>query len=167
MNDDELMHYGKIGMKWGKRKASSASSSKTTSTSTAKSDGKPRLSDAELQSRINRISMEQKYAKLTEKQTSPGKKMAMDILSTAFKSTAQAYVTKMMGNALNNLTTPKTGPTPTPNPFRTPSSTANTSTAEPRSSTSRVFTGPINTGSPRPSYSRDSSYVYPNFRLLN
>jgi len=138
MSNDELMHYGKMGMKWGKRNAARNSASKKSSnktTSTAKSEGKSRISDADLKSRINRIEMEQKYAKLTAKAVSPGKKMAMEILQTAFKQTAQAYVTKMMGSAMNNMSTPKAPPTATPNPSSTPRSnpSVNTSASEPRS----------------------------------
>ena len=156
MSNDELMHYGKMGMKWGKRNAARNSASKKSShktTNTDKPEGKSRISDADLKSRINRIEMEQKYSKLTAKQTSPGKKMAMDILSTAFKSTAQAYVTKMMGNALNNMTTAKASSSAgsSSNPSSTPKPNVNASTAEPHKS----------------SYSRESKYVYPDFKLLN
>ena len=159
MNNDELMHYGKMGMKWGKRNAARNAPSKKPAvkkTTTETHESKSRISDADLKSRINRIEMEQKYAKLTAKQTSPGKKMVMDILSTAFKQTAQAYVTKTMGSVLNNMTAPKAPPTPTPNPSSTPSSTVNASTAEPRSSSRQSS-----------SYSRESRYVYPEYRLLN
>lgn len=83
--------------------------------SLSKPEDHSRISDADLKSRINRIEMEQKYAKLTEKQTSPGKKMVTDILTTAFKTTAQSYVTKMMGAALTNITTKTPTPTPTNN----------------------------------------------------
>jgi len=177
MNDDELAHYGKIGMKWGRRSASKGSSTKSSSaknliaklgtkklkadnaklkvankklkvanksldpktTSTDKPEGKSRISDADLKSRINRLQMEKTYATLTAKQTSPGKKMVVDILSTAFKTTAQAYATKMMGKGLENFMTSKG--TPIPNPVAAATSSAHTPNA--------------------------SNFVYPNFRTLN
>lgn len=199
MNDDELIHYGKVGMKWGKTtRKSSRSSSKISSAKKLiaklgnkklkkdnkklkednkklktvnqklklqpktkpidNQEGHSRISDAELKSRINRIEMEQKYAKLTAKPTNQAKKMVAEILQNAFKTTAQAYVTKMMGNSLAKLTADKLNPTsdsqpgPTPNPFRSPNSSSSNTTSESSNPSDR---------------SPNSNYVYPNFRLLN
>ena len=146
INNIDLEHSGVLGMKWGRKKAQSIRVSTPTNqhVSTAgkkiSKKGKPepykrppdmapkRLTDAQLKSRINRIEMEKKYATLTAKQVSPAKKMVMDILSTAIKTTATAYVTKMMGKGMDNFmnqaprqpNAPR--PTPPPPPPSTPAS---------------------------------------------
>jgi hypothetical protein len=136
MNNDNLEHTGVMGMRWGRGKGSGSKSSasgkqhvaisgkKLAKNGTAKpqpykrpKDMAPkRLTDAQLKSRINRIEMEKKYATLTAKQVSPAKKMIMDILSTAIKTTATTYVTKMMGKGMDNFMAPKAPSTPTPAP---------------------------------------------------
>lgn len=218
MNDDELMHYGKVGMKWGKRHASSGSSSahssakklieklgakklkasneklkaqnkklkeankeatKKASDNTNKDphdvSTKGRMSDNEMKSRINRLEMEKKYASLTQKQSSQAKKMVVDILSTAFKTTAQGYVTKMMGETLSKITADKVAAAAaaasTPK-APTPKATTTASTAEPHSNSNSSFTGRVypNAASANRSSSSNTynnNYVYPNNRLLN
>jgi len=221
MNDDELMHYGKMGMKWGKRHASSRSSSAMASTKklieklgtkklkstneklkaqnkklkeankkaseNAKKDPayittKTRMSDNEMKSRINRLQMEKTYASLTQKQSSQAKKMIVDILSTAFKTTAQGYVTKMMGETLAKITADKVAAataaasTPkapkVPKAPKAPKASTTASTAEPHSNTSNAFTGRVypnasSAGRTSSSNNYNNNYVYPNNRLLN
>lgn len=144
--NNNLEHSGVIGMKWHNRKASSIKTSTPSNqhVSTAgkkmTKKGKPqpyvrppnmapkRLTDAQLKSRINRIEMEKKYALLTAKQVSPAKKMITDILSTAIKTTATTYVTKMMGKGMDNFmnqaprqtNAPRPNTPPTPPPPSTP-----------------------------------------------
>lgn len=60
-----LRHYGVLGMKWGKRKANTPSSSSSKKTS-AKSGNKRRMSNKELSAKLRRIKMEQEYERLTE-----------------------------------------------------------------------------------------------------
>ena len=55
--DEYLMHYGVLGMKWGKRKAKSSNSSE-------QAPKKRRMSNKELQARIKRLKMEKEYAQL-------------------------------------------------------------------------------------------------------
>lgn len=143
MDNNELAHVGVLGMKWGRRKASRATSSTSSKQHIAtvgkklvkNGPAKPekyvrpanlppkRLTDAQLRSRINRIEMEKKYSLLTAKQVSPAKKMISDILTAAVKKTATDYVTAQMGKGLAALTVDKTNttPTPTPTPNPTPS----------------------------------------------
>lgn len=140
--NNELMHYGKLGMTWGRKKTQSikvstpANQHVSTAGKKITKKGKPepykrppnmapkRLTDAQLKSRINRIEMEKKYATLTAKQVSPAKKMIMDILSTAIKTTATAYVTKMMGKGMDNfMSQPSPRQTQTPRPTPPPPST--------------------------------------------
>ena len=55
--DEYLMHYGVMGMKWGKRKAKASNSSE-------QAPKKRRMSNKELQARIKRLKMEKEYAQL-------------------------------------------------------------------------------------------------------
>ena len=109
---ESLYHYGVKGMRWGRRKApdTTGTSSQTTNVGTkdnpvkVKKDAKtpsakgiqaPKartLSDAELRARINRIEMEQKYAKLTKVDYGPAMKFIGDILGSVIKDAATAGV---------------------------------------------------------------------------
>ena len=109
---ESLYHYGVKGMRWGRRKApdTAGTSSQTTNvgtkgnpvhvkkdakTSSAKGIQAPKartLSDAELRARINRIEMEQKYAKLTKVDYGPAMKFIGDILGSVIKDAATAGV---------------------------------------------------------------------------
>ena len=55
--DEYLMHYGVLGMKWGKRKARASNSSE-------QAPKKRHMSNKELQARIKRLKMEKEYAQL-------------------------------------------------------------------------------------------------------
>jgi hypothetical protein len=132
----DLEHSGVLGMKWGHKKGAGWSNNsagkqhvaivgkKLLKNGTAKPQPRPytrpkdmppkRLTDAQLKSRINRIEMEKKYASLTKQETSREKKMIMDVLSTAIKTTATAYVTKMMGKGMDQFMMPKNTSTPSP-----------------------------------------------------
>lgn len=68
---NELYHYGILGMKWGVRRYQNKDGSLTQA-------GKRRynvsdMSDQELQSRINRVRMEQEYDRLTRVEKKPSK----------------------------------------------------------------------------------------------
>lgn len=68
--DEYLMHYGVLGMKWGKRKARDSKTSE-------QAPKKRRMSNKELQARIKRLKMEKEYAQLT---ASPPKTSRVDKL---------------------------------------------------------------------------------------
>lgn len=68
--DEYLMHYGVLGMKWGKRKASASKSSE-------QAPKKRRMSNKELQARIKRLKLEKEFAQLT---ASPPKTSRVDKL---------------------------------------------------------------------------------------
>ncbi len=78
--DDQLMHYGVKGMRWGKRR------SKKQLAKSRKKKVKS-MTDDELKSRIARLELENKYMKLNNsaasQYSSKGKELAGKILSTA------------------------------------------------------------------------------------
>lgn len=87
MNDQELMHYGVLGMKWGVRKDRRSSSSKSKKKSTRISDDykeysnlKKRdvrsLSNNELRKLNDRMNLEQNYRRLNPSTISKGLKIA-------------------------------------------------------------------------------------------
>ena len=56
--DEYLMHYGVLGMKWGKRKARASKTNE-------QAPKKRRMSNKELQARIKRLKLEKEFAQLT------------------------------------------------------------------------------------------------------
>lgn len=93
MTNNELIHYGILGMKWGVRRTEaqlarargkkSKSSSEDVSEDYKKahsSKSVKSMSDAELRTRLNRLQMEQQYSKLNPDKVSRGKGVANKIL---------------------------------------------------------------------------------------
>lgn len=93
MTNNELIHYGILGMKWGVRRTEaqlarardkkSKSSSEDVSEDYKKahsSKSVKSMSDAELRTRLNRLHMEQQYSKLNPDKVSRGKEVANKIL---------------------------------------------------------------------------------------
>lgn len=78
--DDDLKHYGVPGMKWGIRKRSAAEEKERAERFTAKKKRRV-ISDKELNDRIERLQKEAKLKELVEKDLSPGRKMARQIMS--------------------------------------------------------------------------------------
>lgn len=62
LNEDELMHHGVKGMKWGRRKSKQTTGSKKSS----KNDVR-RMSNKELNARIKRLELEKRYADAVSK----------------------------------------------------------------------------------------------------
>lgn len=99
--NDELMHYGVLGMKWGVRR-DRRGASKTGKRRAAKKltpDQKERqvrkaalkkrrtMSDADLKKRIERMKLEKEFKNLTREDVSPGKKYVGEIMASAGKKT--------------------------------------------------------------------------------
>ena len=89
--DEYLIHYGVLGMKWGKRKARVSKSSE-------QAPKKRRMSNKELQARIKRLKLEKEFAQLT---ASPPKTSRVDKLvkgagTIAALSTSAAVIYKNM-----------------------------------------------------------------------
>ena len=91
MKPDELMHYGRKGMKWGQNiftsgkksgskkrgdsddDAGTPTKAKTKSSSESKKKSVKEMSDTELSDAIRRLEMERRYRELTPQQVSKGK----------------------------------------------------------------------------------------------
>lgn len=106
MDNNELYHYGVLGMKWGVRKSRNSGGSSARKKSSRdtedirikglrKKDVKNRrkLSDADLKKKIERLKMEKKLKELTAEEISPGKKFVSDVMSSSGKKVATTFVT--------------------------------------------------------------------------
>lgn len=123
MDNNELMHYGILGMRWGVRRTEAQLAKargkvseleeklnrKTGGKSTNTPPPAPRkrrlseLSDAELSEKIRRLEMEKRYSDLTRKEekSSKGKAFVMDILEKSGKNIGTQLVTYVAGTVTN------------------------------------------------------------------
>lgn len=112
MDQNTLMHYGILGMKWGVRRSKAqlarARGSKSKSSSEEVSEDYKKahssksiksMSDAELRNRLNRLQMEQQYTKLNPGTVNRGKDIASKILKAG---TTVATVTTTALTIYNN-----------------------------------------------------------------
>ena len=129
MAENELYHYGILGMKWGirrtpeqlarargKTKSSSSTEdtdSKNTKTNTSSNTSKKKslseMSDDELKRTVTRLQLESTYKKLNPEKVSAGKKfidtvtkqVVGPVLLEASKNAIRPYVEDAMKSALN------------------------------------------------------------------
>ena len=85
INEEELMHYGVLGMRWGVRRASKrrGGSKKKKASRQSQQQPKRRMSNKELQSRVRRMKLEQQYRDLTNDLTPKTKSKMEKLISTA------------------------------------------------------------------------------------
>lgn len=131
MYDDELIHYGVRGMKWGRRRGSSKVSSgsvrgkrvgddkhytdrthpntkrKQFKTKNQKRQEKisndlNKMSDKELRDRINRMQMEQQYKKMMTPEKSAARKQVEQILINEGKNIATQMLREEIKKAMKN-----------------------------------------------------------------
>ena len=112
--DNELSHYGVPGMKWGVRKDGrpqgysnngfniSKNKSKKTIGS-KKSKAIKKMSDAELNSKINRIQKERQYKDLTATKIQRAKKLVSKVLATAVVAVATTATQKAIKKILKEM----------------------------------------------------------------
>lgn len=108
--DNELMHFGVKGMKWGVRRnlKSSTTTKKPKQRIEPHEDYKKAhyrknvktMSDVELRSRINRLDMEKRYSQLSTENTSKGKQYFNKIMKAG---TTVATLTTTALTVYNNL----------------------------------------------------------------
>lgn len=110
-SDNELRHYGILGMKWGVRRSEAQlarARGKKSSDDDVSEDYKKAhssksvksMSDAELRNRLNRLQMEQQYSKLNPTAVSKGRDVASKILKAG---TTVATVTSTALTIYNNF----------------------------------------------------------------
>ena len=126
MDNNELMHYGVLGMKWGVRRTPAQLGRKPTSSNKSlfkkkKSEPKPKaktksespkeettpkkksvkeMSDDELNAAINRMRLEQTYKELSPQKVSTGKAVAKRILNNIVVPAAEDVGRQMVKTAL-------------------------------------------------------------------
>ena len=94
--NDELKHYGVLGMRWGaRRNGKPISKSSKPKKRTIES-----MSNEELQSRNKRLQLETQYKQLSKNSISPGKKFVAGFAKGTGKATQTAVQTAIAGAAV-------------------------------------------------------------------
>ena len=113
MGQDELLHYGVPGMKWGRRRYANhvakkeaerkardaAISDDHRERTRIKSKRIEEMSNAELKKVNERLQLERKYKELATDDLSRGQKFIHDLLLNSAKQTAQQQTSKYMTKA--------------------------------------------------------------------
>ena len=123
MKNNELLHYGILGMKWGVRRTpeqlrrargelkseSDGGSKKTNSSKSSSSSGKKRTSEMtedELRSKIQRLELEKRYKDLMKATAPPpkstkGRDFVQRVLEKSGENIMTQLTTVVMGKAVN------------------------------------------------------------------
>lgn len=122
MNDNQLLHYGILGMKWGVRRTpaqlarargekpsqsdSKSSISKTKSSSSSTKKRSSEMSEDELRSKIQRLELEKRYKDLLSATAPPpkstrGKDFVMRVIEKSGENILTQLTTDVMGKAVN------------------------------------------------------------------
>lgn len=106
--NDYLVHFGVLGMKWGVRKSKSSESSGSSSSKVRKgsfskkikkqvkkasSKSPKNMSDEDLKKAISRLELERRYRTLNRESVSSGKKFVRDVLKDSAKNIASQLIT--------------------------------------------------------------------------
>ena len=104
MNDNELYHYGVLGMKWGVRRKRNSSNVETAK---PKKKTLSEMSDDELRSKLNRLQMEKQYkdlvSTLNPRQESKAKTFVKKVLERSGENIATQTATYVMGKEINKV----------------------------------------------------------------
>jgi len=93
--DEFIEHFGVKGMHWGTNKRKGTSSANRNIKNKRLNDVKNRrqLSDTDLQKKVERLQLEKKLKDVTAETTTPGKKLANEILSQSGRKVASTVLT--------------------------------------------------------------------------
>ena len=104
MNQNELYHYGILGMKWGVRRRRSSSNVETPK---PKKKTLSEMSDDELRSKLSRLQMEKQYKDLVKQlnpqQESKAKAFVKRVLERSGENIATQATTYVMGKTANHF----------------------------------------------------------------
>lgn len=98
-----LSHYGVLGMKWGRRRglsSSSTSSSDHIKTASLKKKKLNEMSNQEIKDLTTRLQLERQYADLNKLSVASGRKIVGDILMNTGKQTAANYTAKAVSKII-------------------------------------------------------------------
>ena len=103
-NNNDLYHYGILGMKWGVRRTKTQLVRARKSSRKSKLEAQKKkiksMSDDELRKKINRLQMEKQYSQLSAPEIGKGRKFAKQTLAVA---TTVASVTGLALTIHNNF----------------------------------------------------------------
>lgn len=100
---EALVHFGILGMRWGRRRGRSATPGHADSEAVKalRKKNVSELSDAELKKLNNRMQLERQFKELKAADVSPGRKLVTDILRDSGKELAKDFVKTTVKTALN------------------------------------------------------------------